>query len=261
MKEHPKFSTIITDGFNIFAKEWKLLVGITLMFMIPIYAILFWSQESTAMIILYSLLFLFITPIIQITLAKITEQRHRHKKTHPWGELWSYVKTKYWDVFLTIVVLALIMVIAFIALFIIFAIIAAIMAASKGIPTTPEQAIQGGWAILVGIAIVVGIVVMIILSTYLIFTSYIAALTKTRYLAAVKESIHLVKTRWWATFWRLLGIQVASLILVGIIMAIFTPMELASGMTPATNLIKSVVQQIIVLPMSVAAVAWYLRIK
>jgi hypothetical protein len=262
MKSHPNITTIFSDGLKIFTKEWKLLVGITLIFMIPIYVALFWTQNnSVGLGIFFMLLFFLVAPILQIILVKITESRHKNKITHPWSELWSYVRIKYLDVLLTMILLGLVAIALMIAITIIFGIIAALIAGITGLT------IQAGQQLPLGIiitGIIFGIIIVlafITFATYIFFTNPIVVLTKHRYWSAIKESYKLVKGRWWQTFGRLLVLQLASLVLVYIVIMIFFPIELTVGITPTISLLKSTIQQIIVLPIGVAGIAWYLRLK
>lgn len=262
MKSYPSITTIFTDGFSVFAKEWKLLVGLTLIFMLPIYAALYWTQNTSIGLGLFFILLLFlVTPILQILIAKITESRHKHKKSHSWNKLWSHVRKKYFDVLLTMIILGLIALALIIVITIIFAIIAAIVAGGVGLTVQAGEQLPVGLiitGIIYGIVLVLTFMVFV---TYIFFVNPIVVLTKHRYFKAVKESFKLVKGRWWSTFTRLLLLQITSLILVYIVMKIFYPIELSVGVTPAIMLIKSAVQQVIVLPIGVAGIMWYLRTK
>jgi len=262
MKSYPRITTIFTDGFSVFAKEWKLLVGLTLIFMLPIYSALYWTQNtSIAWGIFFILLLFLVTPLLQILIAKITESRHKHKKTHPWNKLWYYVRTKYLDVLLTMIVLGLIALALIIAISIIFAIIAAIVAGATGLTIQAGEQLPLGLTITGIIYGIVLVLTFIVFATYIFFVNPIVVLTKHRYFKAVKESFKLVKGRWWQTFARLLSLQIVSLILVFAVMEIFHPIELSVGVTPAIRLIKSAIQQIIVLPIGVAGIMWYLKAK
>lgn len=262
MKSYPKITTIFADGFSVFAKEWKLLVGLTLIFMLPIYAAIYWTQNtSVGLGLLFILIFFLVAPILQILIAKITESRHKHKKTHPWKELWVFVRKKYLDVLLTMIILGLIALALIIAITIIFAIIAAIVTGATGVTVQTGGQLPPGLIITGIIYGIVLVIAFIVFATCVVFVNPIVVLTKYRYFKAIKESFKLVKKRWLPTFARFLTLEIASLILIYVMLKIFYPIELSLGVTPALRLIKSVVQQIIVLPIGVAGIMWYLRTK
>lgn len=266
MKKYPTVGTIFSDGFSIFAKEWKLLIGLTLILMIPVYVLLFWAAPTnTTQILTAIFLLLFISPVLQILIAKIVESRYKHKKTHPWNELWNYVYKKYFDVLLTQLLLVLIFLI-------IGAVVGGLFAAGiylvgdTGTITTGGILIPLGQVIIIGLLTILSILLFMILMTYLVFFNPVVVLTEKKYFSAILETYNLVKGRWWATFGRLLLLQLASLAIVWVLMIIFIPLELPYYLTeqvvpPGMQLIKTIVQQVIVLPLGVAGIAWYLRIK
>ena len=164
------------------------------------------------------------------------------------------------------IVVALLILALFIAISAIFALLA-IIATGGSIVTLEAGATVPVILILLGIIYaIVLIIAFLIFATYLTFLNPIIVLTKKRCWEAIKESFAIVKNRWWATFGRMLALQIASLILVYIIMQIFFLFEAPYLFTqtmvpPSITLVKNILQQIVVLPIGVAGIAWYLRIK
>lgn len=262
MKAYPNVSKLFSEGFNIFFKEWKLLAGLSTIFTLPIYILLFWTpEEAVGLSILYTALFVLVSPILQIIIASITKERHQNKKTHSWESIKKHIAEKYFEVLGTMILIGLIFLGLIIALLIIVGLLAGLIILLQGMPTSPQDMISVAWIGLGALGVLAAIILAAVFSTYLFFANTIATLTKKVYLDAIKESFALVKTRWWQTLGFIVLFQLCSFVLISIVTAIFMPIDLTFGPSSISFLTQSILQQIIVLPFGVMAILLYLKSK
>lgn len=263
MYTQPKLGTIIKDGLNIFAKEWRLLLGANaaLMILLLLFSVL--EGVDTLFVIPLLLLVIILIPVLSIVNTVIASRRLKGKTTTI-NDIWNVTYKRFFPVLFTAIVVTLVVFVSFIVLVIPAMIVwLAYQAFLPNIATTPEAAFA--FFILAGVFMgIIAIIIAAIVITYLIFSIYISILEKRSCFQAIRKSYQMVRGNWWKTFGKIVVIQ---LIIVGIsftVQLIFLPATLTvTDYTAkrAVNGVATLIQQLAVLPFSLAFVALYVGSK
>lgn len=262
MFKQPSLSQIIKDGLQVFKKEWKILLGVNAALMIIILAFTILEAVSSIFVIPLVLLAIVFVPVIIIVNTVITSRHLLTQKT-TLKDIWSVICKKFFKVLITILLVLLIILVAFIALapagFVVW------FAYNALLPTLATSQLAAVAFFIAAASIIGGIVasITIILSTYMLFSLYITIVEKKWGFKAIGKSFHLVKGNWWQTFGKILVIQLIATAIVFIVQLIFSPALNASTSyidARTINGVTALVQQLLVLPLSISVVAFYMRI-
>ncbi len=245
---------LLGKGVDIFAKDWKLLVGSFLVLFLPLYLLLFWTRNYSEVLGLIITIFLGLASVaFFVLLTKAVERRFMKNKPYLLSSYFKDLKHTYWKTLWTFVLVGLITFLVELVVFIIFVIIILILGWIFTLPTTAAQILASPWVLLGILFVLVSAVVFAILWTHLFFVSFITVLTKHKYFSSINRSIDLVKGLGWKTFGVIVIFQIIAMLINYVLSLIFFVVN-----NPLINILKSVLGQVIILPISIATVVWYL---
>ena len=100
------------------------------------------------------------------------------------------------------------------------------------------------------------LILMIIVGVYVMFSIPITILNKSWGIQAIKESVALVRGRWWSLFWRVFILELVAIV-IALVVSIFGAVILGAGLMGA--MITTIIQEVAVIPISIAIIVLYLN--
>ncbi|MCA9477778.1 MAG: hypothetical protein KC535_01385 [Nanoarchaeota archaeon] len=258
MARLPTVASLFDSGVSVFGKEWKHLSSAVVLLSLPLYLISLGMEQNPSLFFAYVILGAIIGPLLTIITTSIVFYRYDLQKTIHSKGLYEYIHNKFFPVLGTGILAGLIFFASMILLVVPLAILGIIYLIAKpalliaGTALTPFGLVAGLVLLISAIIIAFGV------GVYLMFSFPIVILENKSGLDAIQSSIRLVKGRWWNIFGRVLLLQLIATFIAGIV-SVFGVALLGSG--SLGTLITALLQQIAVLPITIAMIAFYLDIR
>ncbi len=253
----PSVASLFDSGIFVFGKEWKHLTSAVILLSLPLYLLSLGMETNSILFLPYLILALVIGPLISIITTAIIHYRYDRDITIHSQGLYKYIHDRFFPALWTSILATIVVVLSMVLLAIPLAILGIIYAIAK-----PALIIAGTLTTfgLVGtiVLIVCAVIISVGAGVYLMFSLPTAILEKKSGLDAINSSIRLVRGRWWNIFGRVVLLQLIATFIAGII-SVFS--GAAFGFEGLGYLITTLLQQVAVLPITIAMIVLYLDIR
>lgn len=257
MTRLPGITKLIDSGIAVFSKEWKHLSSAVILLSLPLYLISLGLETNKSLYIPYLILLTITAPLISIITTTMIYYRYNKKKTIHSKGVYQYIHDRFFPVLGTSILSGIIMLVSLIFLIIPAAILGLIYFIGK--PTLIVGTTLTTFGLTGSLILAVSsILILIGVGTYIMFALPISILEKEYGLKAINKSIKLVKGRWWNIFGRIVILQVIGLFIAGIVSLFGAAIV---GTTNLGMLITTLLQQVAILPISIAMIVLYLDIN
>lgn len=257
MSRLPTVAALFDSGLRVFSKEWKHLSSAVVLLSLPLYVLSLGLETKLYLFTPYLILSLIIGPLISIITTVITYYRYDLDKTIHSEGLYKFIHDRFFPVLWTSILLSIIIILSMVLLILPLAVLGIVYLIAQ--PTLLIGGALSSFGLLALIVLIIcAIFIGIGVGVYVMFTLPIVVLDRCSGLVAINKSIALVKGRWWNIFGRVLILQIIALFIASII-GIFS--GLLVGYENLGYLITTLLQQVAVLPISLAMVIFYLDMR
>lgn len=255
--------SILKYGFTTFFKEWWQFLLMVFVLTLPSFFLVYTSSLATAMPVIntcLAVLAVLFSFALFILIAKVSQDRifsDRHSTFHG---LMRFLGKNYISLVLTVILTILLGIGLFVVALIPIAVVALLFYGIYTLVMASNVAavvVTGFGSVIVFLLLFIAFVLVF---THLMFTPYVVLFNGKRYMAAIRKSLQLVKSR----FWNVLGNTIV-LLLVGFAIAVvvglvFLPLLIAFKESVALTTIMGFVQQYISIPVSIAFISMFFTV-
>lgn len=257
MARLPTVSSLFDSGVYVFSKEWKHLVSVVVLLSLPLYILSIGVETNPNLILPYLILSVIIGPLISVITTAIVYYRYDMDKTIHSKGLYAIIHEKFFAVLWTSILVSIVVILSMVLLAIPLAVLGIIYLIAK-----PALIVAGTLTSFGVISVIIlSLCAMIIgvgAAIYMMFSVPITVLEKKFGLRAINKSISLVRGRWWNIFGRVFILQLIALV-IAMIISLFAGAIL--GFDALGSLITSLLQQVAILPITIAFIVFYLDIR
>ncbi len=256
--------SILDLGFKTFFKEWWQLLIVTLVFSLPSLALLALPIQSvgttSALSVALTVLAVLFGIALFIAVVKLSQDRMLSNKHSTFEGLFRFICKNYISLLLTMLLTVLIGIGMFILSLIPITIVGFLFYGLYLLVMASNMAsiiVTGFGSVIVLLLLVIAFIVIF---SHLMFSPYVVLFHGKRYMAAIRRSLQLVKSK----FWNVIGNTVI-LLLVGfaitvVLTLMFLPLLMAFQGSMTSTVVLTFIQQYVSLPVSIAFVALFFAV-